>query len=92
MSEERVFVTVIGKDRKGNIAGISTYLYRRSINIVDISQKIQDGWFVMTMLTDVSDANAPLEEISAGLARLGKRMRLSIQAQHENLFKMMHRV
>jgi predicted amino acid-binding ACT domain protein len=92
MSEERVFVTVIGKDRKGIIARISTYLYRRSINIVDISQKIQDGWFVMTMLTDVSDANAPLEEISAGLARLGKRMRLSIQAQHENLFKMMHRV
>ncbi len=40
MEKELIFITVIGRDRKGIVARISTLLYRRNVNIEDIMQKI----------------------------------------------------
>jgi ACT domain-containing protein len=96
MDEERekelVFITVIGQDQKGIVAQISNYLYKHDINIEDISQKITAGYFVMTMLVDIADTRRSIEKLSAELANLGVDMGLKIQVQHENIFKMMHRV
>ncbi len=90
--KELVFITVIGKDQKGIVARISTYLAKAGINILDITQKITEGYFVMTMLVDVSDTNRKLEKVAAELNLIGVDMGLKIQVQHENIFTMMHRV
>lgn len=93
MDKELVFITVIGKDRKGIVATISTYLYEQSINIVDINQRIMtDGYFVMTMLVDVRDAAVPTGEMVRALEKIGTDLGMKVQIQHENIFKMMHRV
>lgn len=92
MARELVFITVIGQDRKGIVARIATYLFKRDINIEDISQKITEGYFVMTMLVDMADSRWSIEKISAELASLGADLNLKIQVQHENIFRMMHRV
>jgi len=92
MDKELVFITVIGKDRKGIVAKFSTYLYRSGINIEDISQRIMDKYFVMVMLVDTHSANRTLDRIGRDLARIGKSMNLAVQIQHENIFKMMHRI
>ncbi|MCX7706076.1 MAG: ACT domain-containing protein [bacterium] len=92
MNKELIFITVIGKDRKGIVAKISGYLYRKNINIEDIMQKIVNNYFVMAMLVDIKDAKCSLEKISKDLATLGREMNLTIQVQHENIFKMMHRI
>jgi ACT domain-containing protein len=90
--KELVFITVIGQDQKGIVARIATYLFKHDINIEDISQKITEGYFVMTMLVDVADTRWSMEKVSAELASVGVDLHLKIQVQHENIFKMMHRV
>lgn len=92
MKKELSFITVIGKDKKGIVAKVSNLLYKNNINIEDINQKIMEGLFVMTMLVDVSGYKYPLQKLNASLERTGREMGLKIQLQHENIFKMMHRV
>ncbi len=90
--KELVFITVIGQDQKGIVARVSTYLAKADINILDISQNITEGYFVMTMVVDVSDTRRSLEKVAADLNVIGVDMGLRIQVQHENIFTMMHRV
>ena len=93
MARELVFITVIGVDRKGIVSAVSSYLYEQNINIVDINQRIMtDGYFVMTMLADVAEADISMEQLHNGLEETGNRMNMKIQVQHENIFKMMHRI
>jgi len=92
MGKELLFVTVIGEDKKGIVAKISNLFYELDINIEDISQKITEGYFVMTMLVDIMDSKAPLEEISTELKKIGRELKVDVQIQHENILKMMHRV
>ncbi len=86
------FISVIGKDRKGIVATISGYLYKTSINIEDITQKIMEGHFVMVMLVDIKDSKKSLEVLRTDLNKIGKSIGQRIQIQHENIFKMMHRI
>jgi len=93
MEKELVFITVIGKDRKGIVATFSAYLFEQEINIVDINQRIMtDGYFVMTMLVDVKDATIPMGGMVPALKKIGEEMGMNVQIQHENIFKMMHRI
>ena len=92
MDKELLFITVIGQDKKGIVARISGLLYECNINIEDISQRIMEGYFVMTMAVDMAEANRDLESINAALGKLGEEMGVRIQIQHENVFKMMHRI
>ncbi|MBW2062032.1 MAG: ACT domain-containing protein [Deltaproteobacteria bacterium] len=92
MEKELLFITVIGKDRKGIVAKISALLYELDINIEDISQKITEGYFVMTMLVDIQDSGVPLDKISSELKTVAQDLQVDIQIQHENILKMMHRV
>lgn len=88
----RVIVTVIGQDRVGIIAGVATILADASANILDISQSIMEEFFVMIMMVDLAGANVPFEELKRRLAEKGEPMGLRIDAQHEDVFKYMHRV
>ena len=92
MDKEQLFITVIGQDRKGIVARISDFLFKSEINIEDISQKIMGSYFVMMMLVDMKEAGKPMEDIRKDLSEIGKELGVQIQLQHENIFKMMHRV
>ena len=92
MEKELLFITVIGEDKKGIVAKISMLLYEYNINIEDINQKIMDTYFVMIMLVDMKESKHNLEKVRQELEKIGQELRLEIQIQHENIFKMMHRV
>jgi len=92
MDKELLFITVLGQDKKGIVARISGLLYESGVNIEDISQGIMEGYFVMTMAVDMCEANCDLEALSAALQALGDEMGMRIQIQHQNVFKMMHRI
>lgn len=92
MTADLVFITVIGKDRKGIIARISNAVFRHNINIEDLNQKIMGGYFVMTMLADMSGSSSTIKELKKELSAIEEEMALKIQVQHENIFKAMHRV
>ncbi len=95
-SKERIsqvcIVTVTGADRVGIIARIANTMAKANINIIDVSQRIMAEYFVMTMAVDITDAAIDMEKIQAQLNKIAKDMELNITLQHENIFKMMHRV
>ena len=92
MTKEQVFITVIGKDQKGIIARISNAVFAHNINIEDLNQKIMGGYFVMTMLADITDSPITISRLKKELSVIEVEMDLKIQVQHENIFKNMHRV
>ena len=85
-------VTVTGKDKVGIIARISNIMSKGNVNIIDVSQRIMEEYFVMTMACDTTEATADMDKLHKQLGKLGKDMDLNITFQHENIFKMMHRV
>lgn len=88
----RVIVTVIGQDRIGIIAAVSNVLADARVNIVDISQTIMQEFFVMILLADMQGAALPFEALKQQLAAKGQELGLRIEAQHEDVFRFMHRV
>src|SRR6185436_14585342 len=68
----RAVVSVIGRDQKGVVARVSTYLASCNINIEDIEQRVMEGLFIMTMLVDLSDLTITLDELVLGLKKIGE--------------------
>ena len=85
-------ITVVGHDRVGIIARVSTLLYERNINILDLSQTIMQGNFTMVMLVDLSGCPDKFSDISEALTELGKDMELTIRIQREEIFDAMHTI
>jgi ACT domain-containing protein len=46
----------------------------------------------MIMMVDLAGASVPFEEVKRRLAEKGTSMGLRIDAQHEDVFKYMHRI
>ena len=72
----RAVVSVIGRDQKGVVARVSTYLASCNINIEDIEQRVMEGLFIMTMLVDLSDLSITLDELVMGLRRIGEEINM----------------
>jgi ACT domain-containing protein len=88
----RVIVTVIGEDKVGIIAAVAAVLAEANANIVDISQTTLREFFTMIMMVDLTKATVPFDELKRQLAAKGELLGLKIDAQHEDVFKFMHRV
>ena len=89
---KKTIITVVGKDTVGIIARVCSYLADNSINILDISQTIVDGYFNMMMIVDRDKAVKNFETTSAELDELGKEIGVMIKCQREDIFDMMHRI
>ncbi len=87
----KAIVTVIGKDKVGIIAKVSSLLSDLRVNVEDISQTIMQEYFVMMMMVNVSEASE-ISVISTQLEELGKQIGVSIRIQHEDIFNAMHRI
>lgn len=87
----KAIVSVLGKDKLGIISKVSTALFEDGINIIDISQKIMQGYFTMIMLVEVPDALS-MEVIAEEMTKLGSELGVEIKIQHEDIFNSMHEV
>jgi ACT domain-containing protein len=88
----KVVVTVVGQDRVGIIATVSAVLAENQINIVNINQNIVDGFFNMVLIADMANANIQLKDLQHILQQKGEELGLQIKAQHEDIFRIMHRI
>ncbi len=88
----RTVVTVTGKDSKGIIAKVSTFLAENGANIEDISQTILGEYFAMIMIVDVSASNKSLAELAKDCHEMGKQIGMAVYMQHEDIFKAMHTI
>lgn len=92
MEQKKVIVTVIGEDRVGIIASVAKVLAEHQINILDISQTILQDFFTMMMIVDISQSTVSLQSLQDILKKLGEEIGMQIQAQHEDIFRYMHRI
>lgn len=87
----KAFITVIGRDKVGIIAAVSTLLADMGVNIEDISQTILQGTFTMIMACDVSE-DTSFGELKQALTALGEKLGVEISVRHADIFNAMHRV
>ena len=85
-------ITVVGSDKVGIIAKVSAFLAEKNINILDISQTVLSGNFVMMMVVDLSSSTKALEDVKQELSAMGESFNVSISLMHEKVFSAMHRV
>ena len=88
----KIVVTVVGKDRVGIIATVSSLLAENKVNILSINQNIMDGFFNMVMLAETTDNKVKLGELQPLLKEKGKALGVEIKAQHQDIFNVMHTV
>lgn len=89
----KAVVTVVGKDRKGIIAKVSTALYESGVNIEDISQTIMQDMFTMIMLVKFDDnGEVSVQDITEKLNSVGEELEVAIHVQREEIFSSMHRI
>ena len=74
----RAVISIIGRDQKGVVARVSTYLASSNVNIEDIEQRVMEGLFIMTMLVDLSDLATTLDELVFGLRRIGEEINMEV--------------
>ena len=89
---KKTIISVIGKDTVGITAKVSAACAEHNVNIVDITQSVLQGMFVMVMLTDASELNCPFKEFSENMGKLGEQLGIEIRVMHEDIFNSMHRI
>lgn len=88
----KTIITVIGNDSIGLIASVTGILAKHNINILDINQTIMQEFFTMIMVCDLSSGDVELSVLQDELENAGKKHKVKIQAQHEDIFTYMHRI
>ena len=88
----KIVISVLGRDRVGIIAMVSTVLAENGVNILNLDQSILDGFFNMIMTADMSGATISLKELQEILRNKGEAIGLEIRVQHADIFQVMHRV
>ena len=88
----KAIVSVIGMDKPGIVAGVSTVLANHNVNITDISQSYAQEFFTMIMVVDFEKSKSSLKEVNDQLKKLGEKIGIFVSIQHEDIFKAMHRI
>ena len=85
-------ITVVGSDKVGIIANVSSFLAQHKINIADITQTILSGNFVMMMMVSFEGADIAIDELRTVLSKKAEEMGVEINVMAEKVFSAMHRV
>ncbi|MCQ2249328.1 MAG: ACT domain-containing protein [Treponema sp.] len=88
----KAIITVVGGDKVGIIAKVSAYLAARSINIVDITQTILSGNFVMMMMVDFENASVDIDSARKELTAEAESLGVELNLMNEKVFTEMHRI
>ena len=86
----RAVVTAYGHDTPGILAAITAELSASGANVLDVSQKILQGYFTVVLVADFP-AGADLGAARDRLAARGDTFGVRVLLQHEELFEAMHR-
>ncbi|MBR5156042.1 MAG: ACT domain-containing protein [Clostridia bacterium] len=88
----RAIVTVMGIDKTGIIAKVSTCLFENGVNILDINQTIMGNIFTMVMLVELGKESSDSAKVLCELEKIGNEIGVDIRMQNEEIFNSMHRI
>ncbi|WP_179394320.1 ACT domain-containing protein [Lacticaseibacillus absianus] len=87
----QVIITVIGTDKVGIIAAVTTRLAELEVNILDVSQTIMQGAFTMMLLAQLP-AGGDFTATKADLTQLGETIGVDIKIARQEIFDAMHKL
>ncbi len=88
----KAVITVIGKDKIGIIAEITSVLATRKVNILDISQTILQDYFTMITIVELEKTDISFTQLREELTDAGGKIGMSVKIQHEDIFNAMHKI
>jgi ACT domain-containing protein len=88
----RVIVATFGRNRPGIAAALTNVLAEHNCDIADITQKILQEFFSMIMIVDISACPVDFAALREKFADIERRLGVTIVAQHEDVFRAMHRI
>ena len=88
----KAVITVVGKDKTGILAEVSTVCSQEKANIIEVTQSVLQDMFCMIMMADLTRCNTSLSALSGELENFGKESNLSIHVMHEDIFNSMHKI
>ena len=91
-SRKRIIVASFGLNRPGIVASISAVLAENLCSIEDMSQRIMQEFFTLIMIVDITACKADFAALTEKLKTIEEKLGVTILAQHEDVFRYMHRV
>lgn len=85
-------ITVVGSDKVGIIAKVSSLLAEHKVNIADITQTILSGNFVMMMMVSMENSDVSIDSLRNLLNDESKKMGVAINIMAEKVFSSMNRI
>jgi ACT domain-containing protein len=85
-------ITVIGKDKRGIVAQVSSFLWEKKINIEEIQQGIMKGSFFMVMSIDISEHSISIADFGKEFEALGQKIGVKINIYDQAIFTAMHKI
>lgn len=85
-------ITVVGSDKVGILAKVSTICAEQGVNVEEVTQSILRGTFAMIMLVRIPEEEKSFGELSAQLKECGKGMGVEINMTRQEIFDSMHRI
>ena len=92
MANMNAIITVVGSDKVGIVAKVTSFLAEHSANIIDITQSILSGNFVMMLMVNLDKADLTIDSFRDKMRELGKDIGVEINVMNEAVFSAMHRV
>ena len=91
LPEKTYIVTAQGKNKSGLVYGISSFCYKRDINIMDLSTTLVEGKYTMVLQLDLSKIESIID-VRRDLAEYAEESGLHVMMQHYDIFKVTHEV
>ena len=85
----KAIITVVGKDRTGIVAGVSSKIAELGLNIDDITQTVLDEFFTMMAVVSSEDKK-DFTHLRAELEAFGESLNVKINIQSSAIFDAMH--
>ncbi len=84
-------ITVIGADKVGILARISTVCADFRVNIEEVTQTILRGMFAMIMLVTLPE-DLTIESLSAKLNEAGRALGVNVSITRQEIYDVTHKV
>ena len=92
MDEQKIIVTISGKDQVGIVMKFTTVLAKYNVNIEDIKQTLMQEHFVMFMLANIEKSQSSFKEIKQALLQKAEELGMEIWIQKKEIFEKMHTI
>jgi ACT domain-containing protein len=87
----KAIITVVGRDKAGIVAGVSTKIAELGLNIDDISQTVLDEFFTMMAIVS-SDKKEDFTQLRTEFETYGDKINVKINIQSAAIFDAMYNI